>query len=251
MKKHFAATLLILSSTTALAAKNEEMFQLAASGGIASPSVTTSVFQNPAGLAYTSRLNVDAYGGWDSSFNNPTYRGGLAYGNGNFGLTGGVNILPSASASLAYFGLGFYLAGIHTAFGASGTLGLSPASGTSINVGAMIFPSDKFHLGFTALGINNSIQELGAGIGIALNSNFEFVFDASANSSLGNLNLKPGILITDRNVGVTASYGIGNGSTQLINGFNAGAFISLNNQIKWEVYYNQITTIFTAFSIRI
>src|SRR5690242_4856753 len=67
---------------------------LSASAGIVEPSFATSVFQNPAGIASIPGFQLGPQAGWSDSFNNPVYRGGVLYGDQNFGATAGVSDYP-------------------------------------------------------------------------------------------------------------------------------------------------------------
>lgn len=232
---------LFIPSAFAMSGKDETMYSLSSAGGIVNPSYSTSVFQNPAAITRIPRLNLNAFAGGDSSFGNPTVGGGLGYGGGTYGIVGGISSATASSLTVAYFGLGAEITSIKTAIGVSGTYGISPSGGTNFNAGILFTPVDKIRLGFTAIGLNNSILEWGGGLAFNINPSASLLVDASADNSLGNLNFKPGLLIVDQNIGATLSYGFGNASSiQIMTGFSAGAFAALGKTVKLELYYRNL-----------
>lgn len=243
---------MFIPSAFAMSGKEEAMYALSASGGIVSPSYSNSVFQNPAAISRIPRLNINAFGNADSSLGNPTLGGGLMYGGGVYGIAAGFSTATAASTSQAYFGLGAEITSIKTAFGVSGTYGISPSGGTNFNAGILISPSDRFRLGFTALGLSNSITELGGGMAFWLNPAASLLVDVSTDRSFGNINFKPGFMIVDQNLGATISYGFGTASSiEISTGFSAGAFASLGKTVKLEVYYNMIQTLNATLTIHL
>lgn len=244
--------LLAAFSSIAMAEKMENSYALSGAGGIASPSYSMAVFQNPAGISYIPKFNINFSGGANSSFQNPIIGGGLMYGGGNWGIVGGLQDAVTPGTQSLYFGLAGEITAIKTSLGVSGTYGINPSGGLNLNAGILITPVDKFRLGFTAFGLNNSISELGAGLNINLSQAFSFMVDASSNTSLSNINFCPGLTVADQNIGATLGYGFGNASSlQIMTGFSAGAFAALGKTVKLELYYNRLQTLFGSLTIHL
>lgn len=228
------------------------MYPLAASGGVVAPSARTAVFQNPAGISFVDGLNLNGQTGFNSSFGTPIYRGGLMYGNGMMGLTGGVSLAPTANITSAYFGGGFGIASIKTRVGVSGSVGISPSGSSQVNAGLMFGPFDKLNFGFTAFGLDSSITELGGGMSLDFGPGAKIVVDATSDRSFGSFNFKPSLLLFTPQLGVTFGYGFGNGgSTQIIDGFNAGVFVMLAKKVNLEVYYNELAPFYASVAFKI
>ena len=167
MRKNILVGLLLLLGLIGLsglagASDRDGYHDLSVSAGIANPSYSTATFQNPAGIKNTPGIQLNGEGGWNSTFKDPTYRAGLLYGGKTFGFAGGMSTSPSGSGtSSAYFGVAAEIPQLKTVIGASGFTGLSPAGGTIYNAGVLFSPQDQYHFGFTAMSVNNGIQEWG------------------------------------------------------------------------------------------
>jgi hypothetical protein len=224
-------------------------------GGIAMPSYSTATYQNGAGLAYNPGTNFQIQGGsTDSNFENQIFRAGLAYGNGTIGIAAGGSYGNPSGNSGAYYGLAFGIQSLRTVIGFSGSMGLSPSSDPGVNAGMLIYPSQAFNFGFTAMGLTNSggIQEIGAGIGLHLGPGVSLVVDTAFGSDFSFRTIQPGLKVGNTNASLTVSYGSGDGSQQLSNNeFAAGASIKIGNKINWELYYNRFATYYTGFSFPI
>jgi hypothetical protein len=225
---------------------------LSVSGGIAMPSFATSVLQNAAGITNIPMTNILLQGGGNSTFSTSTFRGGLGYGNGTFGLAAGADYTNPGGAIGAFYGLGLGFQGIHTLLGFSGRTAVSPSGGSSFNAGMLIYPSSSFNLGFTAMDLTGGSIELGAGLGIHFGSSVSLVVDSAFSQSFAFLGIQPGLRIGGPGAALTVSYGSGTGSSQLSNNEVAiGAALKLGSKINWELYYNRFATYYTAFSIRL
>lgn len=244
---------ILLIPSLAFAFNSNEIHTLSISGGIAAPSASTSVFQNPAGLIYSSNLSLNAQVSADDSLSNPSYRGGFLYGGNNIGIAGGVgNNSSEASVTSAFFGLAIEISQLSTSFGLSGFTGLSPLGGTSYNAGVIIMPMSNYQLGFTAIGINSGVQEWGGGVDIKLDSVVSLVLDVSTNKSFNSFNFKPGLGVINQNIGLTISYGTQqSGSQELSSGFTIGGSLELRKTLSWQVYYNELAKFYTSLSLRL
>ncbi len=244
--------LLLLCSNLAIAAERNDFHALSGAAGIAEPSFSTAVFQNPAGIKNTPSFQLNGQGGWDSSFNNPVYRGGFLYGSERYGVAAGISHSPTGNTSTsAFVGLAAEIAPLKTTLGLAGYTGISPSGGSTLNIGVLINPQESFQLGFTAMGINSGINEWGGGIRIRIERSFSLIADVATDSRFSRFNFQPGLMIASESAGLTLSYGTSPGSLQIRNGFTAGASIQIVKTVTWEAYYNQVSQIFTSISIKL
>jgi hypothetical protein len=243
-------SLILLSGASVWAATPHSKSPLQVSGGIAMPATSTAVLTNPAGMMGASTalvLQAAAPEVWD----NGTYRGGLQTGGSSYGVAAGIQAgsVNSTTVSKAYYGVA--VGTENFSLGLAGKTGISNSNGTVLNAGLLFGIGSTAHMGITARGIDDGINEWGAGIALGLASNFDLVFDAAANSDLRNLEMKPGIKVSSDQASLTMSYGTGD-RQQFADGFSAGASFSFASSNVLEIQYNaggDLSKYFAAFTL--
>lgn len=226
---------------------------LSVSAGFASPSSSTAIFQNPAGLLWNYRTSVDlAASSSSSSFQSPTLAGGIFSGNGSLG--GGLLLKHStATSGTNLIDGGFAINLGPSAFGLGATI--NPSTSTlSLNAGALIASSNSFRLGATVNSLTSSDREFGIGLSYDNTSSLALVTDATLNSSFGSLCLMPGILFRGSSASFTVAYGFSanssNASTREISdGFTAGLAYQFASEMHLSSYYKQINEFYVELSI--
>lgn len=204
-------------------------------GGIAMPSTSTSVFTNPAGLVGASTaLSLQA--GAPKFWENGTYRAGLQTGGANFGVAGGIERRdqPGNDATLGYYGLAVGTSGF--SLGLAGKTGISNADGTNLNAGLLFAVGSSAQVGVTAHGLDDGVNEWGAGVAFNVANGVSLVFDAAADDDLDNLEMKPGLRVGGGPAALTLSYGTG-ARQQFADGFTAGASYQFSSSVL-EIQYN-------------
>lgn len=218
---------------------------LSVSGGISTPSWSTAAIQNPAVLIRIPQLQTTAQLGWDRSFNQGSYQGGIAYGNRNVGFSVGYNV----SSRQMYSGLAFGVKG--ASVGLSTLSSINGSSMSQFKAGVLISPSDEWSFGFTSHAFNTSAPEWGLGTRLRITRFISGVIDVSSRCSLSDFQAQPGLLFGNDSLSFTVSYGTGPGSLQLSSGFAAGGSFILGPNLHWQVYYNQLNPIATVISLKI
>lgn len=251
--------LLLLELKSALAASSTGAeHPLSAAGGISSPASNTALFQNPAGLVYQQRLGITLQGG-----SGPLLRGGILGGGSTFGAGAGIGHRFSSSSSSssrrssttssssgstdAFYGMGLNIDSLKTAFGVAGSTALS-GGGTSINAGMLILPRNSFRVGVTAVGLQNGLGELGAGLTTNITQKVDLTVDTTYNTQSSSFAAQPAFTLGDSKAALTLGYGFNGGSQQLSDGFAAGGHLQLGNSVNWELYFHQLAEIYTAIT---
>jgi len=250
----FASAILILISIGDVTwAGSEEDHTVTVSGGIAQPSGATSVFENPAGLAFNSRFRLTAQAMLDSP---PTLRGGVLMGNGNVGGTAGITRrTDSSNHSDAFLGMGIQVPALRFTLGVAAFADVNSVSSPSFNIGALIDSGQALTLGVVARSVDNGVGEWGAGLRYKYSGQTYFVLDSTVDSDFGSLALQPGLMLSASPAALTFSYGFGSSqrssrlhSQQLHEGFSAGASLKLGSTTQCQLYYHHLAELYTAVS---
>lgn len=239
-----------LLSASSFAGEMNSLNRLQVSGGIAAPATSTSVFTNPAGLVAAPTalvLQAAAPSFWD----NGTYRAGLQTGGSSFGAAAGLERIDRArnDATLGYYG---FAVGVPAfSLGLAGRTGISNANGSTFNAGLLFSAGSNARVGITAIGLDDGVNEWGAGVGFTVTSGVVLVLDAAANDHLKNIELKPGMKIESGPAALTVSYGTGD-RAQFADGFTAGGSYQFSAGNVLELQYNaggSLSKYFAALTI--
>ncbi len=253
---------ILIQSPNSFAAKANQFSPLHVSGGIAMPATSTSVHSNPAGIiAAPTALVLSA--GAPEIWERGTYRAGLQTSGSSFGVAGGIegnergnnsgNNTSSSSSSfgvLAYYGLAVGTDAF--TFGLAGRTGISNSSGSTFNAGMHFGVGSSAQVGITAMGLNDGVNEWGAGVALGVSQGFDFIVDAAADSDLDGLQIKPGIKVAGGPAALTLSYGTGS-RRQFSEDFTAGASFQFAASTL-ELQYNAggaLSNYFAAFTLGI
>jgi hypothetical protein len=220
------------------------------SGGISMPSTATSVFTNPAGLvgAHTA---LELQAGAPEVWNNGTYRAGLQTGGSNFGVAAGIEDQDRGNNSPlnAYYGLG--VGGPGFSLGLAGKTGISHGHGSTLNAGLLFSAGSSAQIGLTARGLNDGVNEFGAGVAFKVNSDVAIIVDSAVDEKFKNPELKPGIKVGSGPAALTLSYGTG-AKEEFADGFTAGASFQFASSNVLEIQYNaggELSKYFAAFTL--
>ncbi len=246
-----------LTALNSFAKDGGSSHELSVGAGMASPSETSALFENPAGLVYNSRIQFQGFGSsGNSSFNPLTAGAGIFLGNGMVGgainataLTNNIGNTLSLQAGLAASIGGRIALGIEGSFLTSNS---SAINQFDTNVGVIFNSHHDLRFGFAALGVVGGVDGYGAGIAYDLNSNATLAFDASTDSGLNTIGGKPALMIHLNPIQLTGGYAftIKNAvASPLISGASVGVGINLSDKFKLQGYYNQLANYFFGLKV--
>ncbi len=230
---------------------------LSIGAGIASPSVTSALGENPAGLVSNETPKLLGVISTENNSWDPLGYGGFFFtGNGAVGAGIGVqNYSGAASGSALQFGVAAEITQIATTIGASGSYALS--NGVSDRFGADLglqFNSrGPFKVGLAAFNVNGGVDSFGAGLSYDANTNARIVIDGSVNNDFKGLRLKPALGITVQKFQITYGYGIdvSKDATSFIRtGSALGLGYEFAQSFQLQGYYNQIAKYYVAGMFR-
>ncbi len=206
------------------------------SGGISMPAHATAVFTNPSGLVAAPTALVLQAGAPDF-WENGTYRAGLQTGASSYGAAAGLEQRDRRNNDplLAYYGLAVGVPAFSV--GLAGKTGISNADGTTLNAGALFSAGSMATIGLTLRGLDDGVNEFGAGVAFEVGSGVHLVFDAAADEDLENPELKPGLKVGNETAALTVSYGTGP-REQFADDFTAGGSYRFASSSLLEVQYN-------------
>lgn len=242
---------------------------LSVGGGISSPSVTSSLVENPAGLAFNQQTKFMAEGAATNSGLNPIGIGGLFFlGNGSVG--GGLGVQTyngqgnnAGNITLFNFGISAKVPNMNVAIGAAGSYVISqsgvPAypNGTTLdsNVGMIVNPDGDVHFGVTAFDVLNGVDAVGAGVSANASDWATFSVDGIMNpQGETGKTVKPAMGIHLASFQFTLGYGIGLDGTDtywIRRGTAFGMGIQLGMDTHLQFYYNQLALYFLGLTVRL
>lgn len=232
--------------------------------GIVAPSYMTSVFENPAGLVYNTNFKfVGSASTNDTSGFRPVGIGAQIYaGSGRVGGTVGAMTSVNNSNGAAFGSSITMPLGIAASLG-SVALGVG---GSAVISGSGFFvASSTFNIGMIA-SINHSTSwgllaynvlgggGFGTGFSYSVSNEATLVVDAAVNRTMRGAALKPGIVANIKPIQLALSYGlrIDNSSTSAIaTGLSAGFGWESGQSTHWQFYYNELSTLYLALTVRI
>ncbi|HEX4924646.1 MAG TPA: hypothetical protein VFV50_11190 [Bdellovibrionales bacterium] len=231
---------------------------LSIAGGIAHPSDSLALSQNPAGLIYgkSTRVHLSLEQGRDQG---PVgLGGGMIAGTETVGgavFLRDYNTEPGSVSRIYLFnlGMGVTVSPLNLAFGiaASKTLGKrDPLDSTNsctnwcVDAGVIYNPAGAFRVAANLTQLSDSNYLLGGGVAYDATQELVLVADAQTDTQKNTMVLKPGIGIFIQGIQVTGSYGFrawGSREAGLRQGWGAGLSASFIQNMLIEFYTNQFT----------
>ncbi len=229
--------------------------------GVASPSTTTSITENPAGLVFNQEFKILLEGVTNTYVFDTVGAGGTLYmGNGFVG--GGLGLNTFSNTATAPFtqgilnaGIGVLISPINLSIGTSfhyaiwNTTGAGTFWGTNANwgltAGLMLNPNGPFRAGLTAYQIGTGAEYVGLGVAADPSDWANITVDATQYIRGAGMVLKPGIGIHLFNFQMGLGYGIplivgGMGTST---GPQIGIGGRFGQNFRVEAYYNQLALI--------
>jgi hypothetical protein len=246
--------------TQALAMTGGETEHLLSVGaGIASPSITSAIGENPAGLVNNQRLKLlaSAYSAGNDSFDPLGYGATLFTGTGSVGLGLGYQgrTGDGTTGSLVY-GLAGEISALKMALGVAGSFALEDQGGggrVGLDVGALFNSKGDLTFGVTAFGVEGGPDAYGAGIAYAMRSGARLALDAGVNNDLEGLRIKPGLLVSVDKIQLAFGYGLkvtDGGGSHIGDGLSLGLGFELGQNFHFQAYYNQLAKYFLGLTFR-
>lgn len=231
---------------------------LSIAGGIAHPSESLALSQNPAGLVYTkaTRVHLSLEQGRDQG---PVGLGGGLLG-GTETVGGGIflrdyNTEPGSVSRIYLFnmGLGVMVSPLNLAFGIAATKTLGkrdPLDSTNsctnwcVDAGVLFNPAGAFRFAANVTQLSDSNYLVGGGVATDATQELVLVADAQTDTQKGTMVVKPGLGIFIQGIQVTGSYGFrlwGNREAGIRQGWGAGLSANFIQNVLLEFYMNQFT----------
>lgn len=242
---------------------------LSVGGGIASPSVTSALGENPAGLMYNTRTKVQAATATGSESLNPVGFGGLLFGGNGFvgggiGLQGFNNQTEGGGQILLLnWGLAAEFTSLNMAFGFTGTRTLhrsgvvmGTGSGTTwcVDTGVIINPHGSSRYGLTLFQILDSVDAIGAGWAIDASSWSTFALDGTYSPDSKSAVVKPGLSLQFDGFQMSSGYGfraVGDSGSWIRQGLSLGVGFNLGDHMFAQMYYNHIALYYGGITFRL
>ena len=235
----------------------ESMNLLSIGAGIASPSVTSALSENPAGLVSNETPKILGVISTENNSWDPLGYGGFFFtGNGAVGAGIGVqNYSGVANGSTLQFGVAAEITQLAMTIGASGSYALSNGIGDRFgaDLGLQFNARGPFKVGLAAFNVNGGPDSYGAGFSYDANPNARIVLDASVNNNFDGLRLKPALGITVQKFQITYGYGIKVDNTVgsfIRDGSALGLGYEFGHAFQLQGYYNQIAKYYVAGMFR-
>ena len=245
MRRFSPAIAVIFLSTTSYAlsyrSSEKEARDLALAAGITAPSAISAVYQNPAGLMFTKVTTLAAHVEYvDETFSSPGFGGAVLVGDGSYGAALGYQSGPSRGT----FGLGVRSPEVNMSLGLIGTKDFDTGGATRFNLGVLIDPVEKLHVGLTYKDFLHSTREYGFGLGYDFAATFSVALDVAASRDFSAIWGCPGIIMRGANAALTLAYGFAlkaNSAavTQIGEGAIIGGAFRPASQFNIEFYYRK------------
>ncbi|MBL7715951.1 MAG: hypothetical protein JNL01_10845 [Bdellovibrionales bacterium] len=254
MKIKLFAIVALAGSSSAWASENANLLSVGA--GVSSPSVNTSIGENPAGLVNNEAPKfLVAVQSPSTSFNPMGYGGTFLTGNGRVGAgVGYSNSGAQGSKGGMNFGLAGEITSIKTAIGLAGSYGMDAGPNRAgLDLGLMINSHGPFRVGAVAYGLTGGVDAYGAGLSYEMNANAKLVFDAAADSTFNGTSVKPALGITVQDFQMAVGYGmdVSNGGASVIaNGASFALGYAVGRTVHFQFYYNQLAQIYAGLMFR-
>jgi hypothetical protein len=244
-----------LASQQARASDIDSARMMSIGAGIASPSKTTALVENPAGLSLNEKTRLLGVLASDNDNLNPLdYGGGIFFGNGSVGAAGQITRVGGAATDLD-LGLGVLISQLDMSFGAAFEHDLSASgSGWSTNLGAIFNTKGKWRIGAEVRDAFNGPSGFGLGFATDLTQDVTFDVDGSTDKDFKGLHVKPTLAIDVHVFQIAFGYGIQvdkNSSSFINTGFALALAFKLSDAAYLQFYYNQIEKYYLGVTFRL
>ncbi len=251
---------------------DESIHLLSVGAGISSPSLTSSLGQNPAGLFFIQQTKLLGAIGFTNSNFNPVGFGGLVFlGNGSVG--GGLGIQTfngvgnnAGSIVLLDFGLAAEIPSLNLSIGATGSY-LSGSSGTvlapggaygplGLDLGILYNPRGDVHFGLTTFQVQAGIEAIAAGLSAEATQWATFAVDGAIDpKGWGGTTLKPAMGIHLSDFQISFGYGFALDNAAIPNWIRRGGSLAVGFKINWQVhvqaYYNELALYYFGLTVNL
>ena len=245
----FACTLVLPQNVFA---KGDENSNLVPTGdGIARPSYSSGVDQNPCGVILNSKNKFHFEALIPKSGGENGYGAHFLFGNSNY-MGASIGVRNINKDNYGILGLALKLNSLDTALGVTAKSKFNGDSADA-HVGLMIGSSKAVKLAVAAYGVRGGIDGFGGGLGIDVGSGAGISIDAGVDNKGKGLRVKPGLIVSNNQIALSAAFGFdvdkkAHGYNPISSDFSAGLGISATNNIKLEALYQTISNIYAGLS---
>lgn len=218
--------------------------------GIAQPSDTSALLENPAGFTYNNGVKLLLTGTAEDTNTLPESVGaGLFLGNGT--VAGALKYdWHDRVGSVLTAGIGVEIQAIRSSLG----LACGASLGSSVSVSCSQFGLLYEGLGKARLGakVNTTgTTAVGAGVAVDATNDIAIAVDGAFNTSGGGFGIKPGVLLKLAPAQLALGYGfVDSGGTNMIrSGFSVGFGLEADKSISIQAYYQQLAQYFLGVAI--
>ena len=223
--------------------------------GVAAPSKTSAIEENPAGLIENGRSTVTGAVRSDStSFNPLSYEGLFTAGNGSVGVGLGYFHHAGGGKNDLLYGLAAESRSLGLTIGVNGTLALSSGNAFDLNLGAQFRPQSRVIVGATAYSLKGGVDGYGAGVAYEWSTGALLGVDATSNGSFKGISLKPSLKVTEQNLSLMAGYGFKMTTDAPMTKISDQASLGLSynfGNTDFQFYYQQLDKVYVALSFAI
>ena len=269
MKPALSTPLFLLALFTALAAppagaagSGEATHLISAGAGIASPSLTSALTENPAGLSYNQGFRLLGAGSTQNSDPGISQLGlGAYFGNGTLGgaiqldsdMSSGASGQSFSNRSNLSLGFAADVKSLNTSLG----LSCGAALGSSFSLSCSDFGAIYNPTGTTRVGVelitSGTPTLIGAGIATDASKDVTLALDAGADWNGNGLGLKPGVVVRASSLQLAAGYGfsLDNGATSFITkDISVGLGLDAGKSFHVQAYYNQLAKFYLGAALK-
>jgi hypothetical protein len=240
-----ACAAVLVSSPGAHAFRRSGAQLLSVGGGIAAPSGTTALEENPAGLAGQLRPRILAHSSSPhDALDERSYGTDFLTGNRSVGVGIGAHRRSDAKLDVAW--------GLAATLGSSTSLGISGVGTGGLNAGLILGARGGSRIGLAAFGLTGGVDALGAGWATELGSSATFAVDGSYSPDSKGSVVKPALGVRVSSLQLAVGYGIRvseDGGAGIARGLSLGLGIPLGRNFALEGYYNQLARYYAGLSI--
>ncbi|MGZ3689034.1 MAG: hypothetical protein ACXVBW_12085 [Bdellovibrionota bacterium] len=237
-------------------------------GGISSPSDTSSIVENPAGLTYNQDFAIEAQamtnswgilpiGAGGHLFLGNSYVGG-AVGFSTFngsgaqgGSVGNIDVGVAGFIPQAYLSIGVSASFLAWNYGNAAPSGFAGQWG--MNIGVMGNPQGNIRGGLVAYQVFDGVDAIGAGVAWDPTEWFTVLLDATEGLKAGGTMLAPSIGLNLYNFQLNVGYNwaVVPGYSPLNSGLNAGLGFTIGQNFHMDMFYNHLALIYLGATVKL